>query len=109
MGHQAQQAAQEAGLARPGAPGDHEALAGAEAHAHAAHGGLGAAVIAHLQVLGLHHGLRVRRPGGRHPERITSSTSSRRRSMSASDTSDSRLRRSSGSVLDERTLKCQSS
>ena len=42
-------------------------------------------------------------------ERITASTSSRRRSMSSRETSDSRQRRSSGSVFDGRTLKCQSS
>ena len=42
-------------------------------------------------------------------ERISSSTSSRRRSMSSCERSDSRHRRSSGSVLDGRTLKCQSS
>ena len=42
-------------------------------------------------------------------ERISASTSSRRRSMSSRETSDSRHRRSSGSVFDGRTLKCQSS
>jgi hypothetical protein len=42
-------------------------------------------------------------------ERMRSSTSSRRRSMSSRETSDSRFRRSSGSVLEGRTLKCQSS
>ncbi len=42
-------------------------------------------------------------------ERITASTSSRRRSMSCRERSDSRQRRSSGSVLEGRTLKCQSS
>ena len=42
-------------------------------------------------------------------ERISASTSSRRRSMSSTETSDSRHRRSSGSVLEGRTLKCQSS
>ena len=42
-------------------------------------------------------------------ERISASTSSRRRSMSSGETSDSRHRRSSGSVLEARTLKCQSS
>ena len=41
-------------------------------------------------------------------ERIRPSTSSRFASMSSRETSDSRLRRSSGSVLDGRTLKCQS-
>ena len=41
--------------------------------------------------------------------RMSARTSSRRRSMSSSDTSDSRHRRSSGSVLEGRTLKCQSS
>ncbi len=45
--------------------------------------------------------------GGRH-ERITLSTSSRFASMSSRETSDSRLSRSSGSVLEGRTLKCQS-
>ena len=42
-------------------------------------------------------------------ERISASTSSRRRSMSSRETSDSRHRRSSGSVFEGRTLKCQSS
>src|SRR5436305_1460875 len=42
-------------------------------------------------------------------ERITARTSSRRRSMSSRERSDSRHRRSSGSVFDGRTLKCQSS
>ena len=41
-------------------------------------------------------------------ERMSSRTSSRRAAMSAGDTSDSRFSRSSGSVLDGRTLKCQS-
>ena len=41
-------------------------------------------------------------------ERISASTSSRFSSMCSRETSDSRLRRSSGSVLDGRTLKCQS-
>ena len=41
-------------------------------------------------------------------ERIRPRTSSRRRSMSSRETSDSRFRRSSGSVLEGRTLKCQS-
>ncbi len=41
--------------------------------------------------------------------RIRSSTSSRLASMCFRETSDSRLSRSSGSVLDGRTLKCQSS
>ena len=36
-------------------------------------------------------------------------TSSRRRSMSSRETSDSRHSRSSGSVFEVRTLKCQSS
>ena len=40
--------------------------------------------------------------------RISPRTSSRLRSMSSRETSDSRLSRSSGSVLDGRTLKCQS-
>src|SRR5579884_284838 len=48
-------------------------------------------------------------PIRRRHERITASTSSRRRSMSSRERSDSRHRRSSGSVLDGRTLKCQSS
>ena len=42
-------------------------------------------------------------------ERISASTSSRRRSMSCAETSDSRHRRSRGSVFEGRTLKCQSS
>ena len=42
-------------------------------------------------------------------ERISSSTSSRLSSMCSRETTDSRLRRSSGSVLEGRTLKCQSS
>ena len=46
---------------------------------------------------------------GRLQARINSSTSSRRATMSASDTRLSRHSRSSGSVLDARTLKCQSS
>jgi hypothetical protein len=46
-------------------------------------------------------------PGGH--DLMRSSTSSRRRSMSCSETRLSRFRRSSGSVLDGRTLKCQSS
>ena len=46
---------------------------------------------------------------GRAHARISASTSSRRRSMSSRETSDSRHRRSSGSVFDGRTLKCQSS
>ncbi len=40
--------------------------------------------------------------------RISPRTSSRRRSMSSREISDSRLSRSSGSVLDGRTLKCHS-
>src|SRR5829696_8696229 len=40
--------------------------------------------------------------------RISARTSSRLASMSSRDTSDSRLRRSSGSVFEGRTLKCQS-
>ena len=40
--------------------------------------------------------------------RISPSTSSRLASMSSRETSDSRLRRSSGSVLEGRTLKCHS-
>ena len=46
---------------------------------------------------------------GRLQARISSSTSSRGAAMSASDTRLSRDSRSSGSVLDARTLKCQSS
>ena len=42
-------------------------------------------------------------------DRIKARTSSRRRSMSSRDTSDSRHSRSSGSVFEGRTLKCQSS
>ena len=42
-------------------------------------------------------------------ERISPSTSSRRRSMSSCERSDSRQRRSSGSVLEGRTLKCHCS
>ena len=42
-------------------------------------------------------------------ERMIPRTSSRRRSMSSRETSDSRHSRSSGSVFDVRTLKCQSS
>ena len=42
-------------------------------------------------------------------ERMIPRISSRRCSMSSCDTSDSRHSRSSGSVFDERTLKCQSS
>ena len=42
-------------------------------------------------------------------ERISASTSSRRRAMSSAETSDSRHRRRSGSVFEGRTLKCQSS
>src|SRR5204863_9747794 len=42
-------------------------------------------------------------------ERMKASTSSRLVSMSSGETSDSRFRRSSGSVFDGRTLKCQSS
>ena len=41
-------------------------------------------------------------------ERMTARTSSRLASMSSRETSDSRLRRRSGSVLEGRTLKCQS-
>ena len=41
-------------------------------------------------------------------ERIRPSTSSRFSSMCSGETSDSRLRRRSGSVLEGRTLKCQS-
>ena len=42
-------------------------------------------------------------------ERITASTSSRRRSMSSRERRDSRQSRSNGSVFDGRTLKCHSS
>ena len=42
-------------------------------------------------------------------ERIRPRTSSRLASMSSCETSDSRVRRSSGSVFEGRTLKCQSS
>ena len=49
-----------------------------------------------------------RLPRGAH-ERISASTSSRRRAMSSAETSDSRHRRRSGSVFEGRTLKCQSS
>jgi hypothetical protein len=41
-------------------------------------------------------------------DRISSKTSSRRRSMSCTETSDSKHRRNSGSVFEGRTLKCQS-
>ena len=44
----------------------------------------------------------------RHSRPDQPSTSSRRRSMSSREISDSRLSRSSGSVLEGRTLKCQS-
>ncbi len=47
------------------------------------------------------------RPGSQ--ERISASTSSRFSRMCSSDLTDSRLRRSSGSVFEGRTLKCQSS
>ena len=60
------------------------------------------------RVLGLGVGVPVAGVGSGH-ERIRPSTSSRLASMSATETSDSRHRRSSGSVLDARTLKCQSS
>ena len=49
------------------------------------------------------------RPAARAYSRIRASTSSRRVSMSACETRLSRHRRSSGSVFDSRTLKCQSS
>src|SRR5690349_17909762 len=48
------------------------------------------------------------REGGGHA-RMIPRTSSRRASMSACETRLSRLSRSSGSVFDGRTLKCQSS
>jgi len=41
-------------------------------------------------------------------DRIKLRTSSRRRSMSSTETNDSRHSRNSGSVFEERTLKCQS-
>ncbi len=50
----------------------------------------------------------ARRPWARAQPRIRPSTSSRLASMCARETRLSRHRRSSGSVLDERTLKCQS-
>ena len=50
-----------------------------------------------------------RRARDRAQPRITPRTSSRFCSMCSRDTTDSRLRRSSGSVLEGRTLKCQSS
>ncbi len=46
--------------------------------------------------------------GGQAHPRISPRISSRRRSMSSREVSDSRLSRSSGSVLEGRTLKCQS-
>ncbi len=46
--------------------------------------------------------------GSRRHARISPSTSSRLASMSSRETSDSRLSRSSGSVLEGRTLKCHS-
>ena len=49
-----------------------------------------------------------RRPRVAH-DRMMSSTSSRRRSMSSMEMSDSRHRRMSGSVLEVRTLKCHAS
>ena len=57
-----------------------------------------------------HEGGRDRHPVDRAAhERMSCSTSSRRRSMSSLETRLSRFRRSSGSVFDARTLKCQSS
>ncbi len=53
-------------------------------------------------------GLLQRLLRGRRHARINPSTSSRFASMSSRETSDSRLRRSSGSVLEGRTLKCHS-
>ena len=53
-------------------------------------------------------GLLQRLLGGEAHARISPSSSSRRCSMSSRETSDSRLRRSSGSVFEGRTLKCQS-
>ena len=57
-------------------------------------------------------GLRAPAPAprsrGQGHARISARTSSRFASMSSRETSDSRLRRSSGSVLEGRTLKCQS-
>ena len=54
---------------------------------------------------------RRRGAGGFDPaqDRIRPRTSSRRRSMSSTEASDSRLRRSSGSVFEGRTLKCHCS
>jgi hypothetical protein len=51
----------------------------------------------------------IRITSGTPQARIRSSTASRFCSMSSGETSDSRFRRSSGSVFDGRTLKCQSS
>jgi hypothetical protein len=53
-------------------------------------------------------GLLQRLVGGERHARINPRTSSRFASMSSRETSDSRLSRSSGSVLEGRTLKCQS-
>ena len=103
--HQAQQPPQQARLAGAGRPPHQEPLPGAEAQRDAAHGRVGTPVVPDLQAVGRDE----RRLRAGHPERMTSSTSSRRRSMSASLTSDSRLSRISGSVLEGRTLKCQSS
>lgn len=55
------------------------------------------------------HVAEIEAPRRRRYPRMMPSTSSRRRSMSSRDTRDSRHRRSSGSVFDGRTLKCQSS
>ena len=71
-----------------------------------------AVVVARHGGVGRHGECRGRQRGGDEcapHERISPSTSSRFVSMSSWETSDSRLRRSRGSVLEGRTLKCQSS
>jgi hypothetical protein len=65
-------------------------------------------VLDELDVDPPHHERRGDREAMDH-ERMSASTSSRFCSMCSRETSDSRLRRKSGSVLDGRTLKCQSS
>ena len=50
----------------------------------------------------------ARRREARRQPRMTARTSSRLRSMSSGERSDSSVRRSSGSVFEGRTLKCQS-
>ena len=70
-------------LPAPARPGDQQALARGQAERDVAHGRLGTPVVADLQVLGRDDG-RASASGVAHPERITSSTSSRRRSMSSS-------------------------